>query len=205
MHYFFNPFSTFFTTHVLLSYCVLFFFVFLEGEIALIIGGIFVHLGILSMGITIILTIIAAILKTLSGYYFGAYLGRKWPNSRLLKYFEHKVLYFLPRFKEKPFWSLVLSKFIYGVNNAALVFAGYVRADFSTYAKAEFISSTIWLGGMFGLGLFFSTKALSISHNFRNFSMLVLLFIVGFMIVQKIINLIIEVAEEWDVDSVPSK
>ena len=198
MHYsFLNPFSTFFTSHVLLSYCVLFVFIFIEGEIALIIGGIFVHLGILSMPITIVLAIAGALLKMFAGYQFGSYLGRKYPRSKFLKYIERKVYYFLPRFKEKPFWSIVLSKFIYGVNNATLVFSGYAKANFKTYMQAECLSSAVWLGGMFGLGLFFSQKALEISHNFRNFSLLVLLFIVGFTVIQKLISAAIEMVEEW--------
>ncbi len=54
---------------------------------------------------------------------------------------------------------------------------------------------------MFGLGLFFSTKALAISHNFRNFSMLIFLFIVGFIVIQKLISTVIEIAEEWGLDN----
>ena len=204
MHYsFLNPFSSFFTSHILISYCVLFFFIFLEGEIALIIGGIFVHLGILSLWLVILLAVIAALLKMYVGYGFGGYLGRRYPNSGFLKYIERKVYYFLPRFKEKPFWSIVLSKFIYGVNNVTLIFAGYAKANFKTYMRAEILSSTVWLGGMFGLGLFFSSKALQISHSFRNFSLLILLFIVGFTVVQKLITAVIELFEEWGLDKDP--
>ena len=197
--YLLNPFSTFFYTHVLLSYCVLFFFIFLEGEIALIIGGIFVHLGILSLWITILLTIIAALLKMFTGYWFGAYLGRKYPHSKFFKYIERKILYFLPHFRERPFWSIVLSKFIYGVNNAALLFAGYVQADFGIYMRAEMLSSLVWLGAMFGLGLFFSASALAISHNFHAFSMLIILFVIGFIILHRILNLVIEIVEDLSV------
>ncbi len=201
MHsYFLNPFSAFFTSHILVSYLVLFFFVFIEGEIALIVGGIFVHLGILSLGITIPIVIAASGLKMIAGYRFGGYLGRKYPESGFLKYIERKVYYFLPRFREKPFWSIVLSKFIYGVNNATLIFCGYVKADLRTYLRAEALSSVVWLGSMFGLGLFFSSKALLISHNFRNFSILIFLFIVGFMVLHKIVSTVIEIAEEWGLD-----
>lgn len=203
-HYAFllNPFSTFFYTHVLLSYCVLFFFIFLEGEIALIIGGIFVHLGILSLWVTILLTIIAAFLKMFAGYGFGAYLGRKYPNSKFFKYIERKILYFLPHFREKPFWSIVLSKFIYGVNNAALLFSGYVHADFKIYMKAEMLSSFIWLGAMLGLGLFFSSTALSISSSFHHFSLVLIGFILGFIVLHKIINMVIEYIEDLSAKNV---
>ncbi len=197
--YLLNPFSSFFYTHVLLSYCVLFFFIFLEGEIALIIGGIFVHLGILSLWVTILLTIVAAFCKMFAGYGFGAYLGRKYPNSKFFKYIERKILYFLPHFRERPFWSIVLSKFIYGVNNAALLFSGYVQADFGVYMRAEMLSSLVWLGAMFGLGLFFSASALAISHNFHAFSMLIILFVIGFIILHRILNLVIEIVEDLSV------
>ncbi|MBP7805154.1 MAG: VTT domain-containing protein [Candidatus Pacebacteria bacterium] len=199
MH-FFNPFSSFFYDHVVLSYCVLFFFVIVEGEIAVIIGAIFVHLGILSMPVTLMLIALAAVIKTILGYKLGSYLGEKFPNSHLLKYFERKVLYFLPHFREKPFWSIVLSKFIYGVNNAALVVAGFIGANYKKYFMAEMVSSLIWLGALFGLGYFFAAKAFAITSNFKNFSLVILLFIIGFMVLQKIINLIIELGEEWDTD-----
>lgn len=195
----FNPFSSFFYTHVLLSYCVLFFFIFLEGEIALIIGGIFIHLGILSLWITIPLAIIAAFLKMFTGYAFGAYLGRRYPNSKFLQFIERKILYFLPHFREKPFWSIVLSKCIYGVNNAALLFSGYVHADFRTYMKAEMISSLVWLSIMLGLGLFFSSTALSVSHSLHAFLFLILIFVVGFMVLQRVINFVIETIEDMSV------
>ena len=122
------------------------------------------------------LTAVAAFCKMFLGYNFGAYLGRKYPDSGFLKYIERKIIYFLPHFREKPFWSIVLSKFIYGVNNAALIFAGYAKANFKTYLKAEMLSSLVWLGAMLWLGLFFSSTALSISHSFDNFILLIILF-----------------------------
>ena len=184
MHNFLSPFSSFVFVHPILAYGVLFLGVFWEGEISLIMAGILVHLGIFSLPITVSVAIVGAILKTVLGYRLGYYLGQKFPNARALKYFEKKVFYFLPRFRERPFWSIMISKGIYGLNNATLII------------KAEFISSTVWLGSMFILGVYFSSKALSISHNFRNFSFLVLLFILGFIILQKMISLIIEIVED---------
>ena len=196
----FAPLSLFVTAHGAVAYGTLFLGVLWEGEITLIMAGVLTHLGILSLPTTVGVVVIAATAKTLLGYQLGKWLGKKFPHSPILKYFERKVFYFLPRFREQPFWSLVISKCIYGVNNATLIFAGYVGVDFKKFCIAEFVSSVIWFGGMFGLGLFFSTTALNISHNFRSFSLIVLLFIVGFMILLKVINLIIEIIEEWGID-----
>lgn len=200
MHSLFSPLSSFVTDHGAVAYGALFIGVFWEGEITLIMAGVLVHLQVLSLPTTMVIVVVAATAKTLLGYQLGKYIGRAFPHSPLLKYFERKVFYFLPRFREQPFWSIVISKCIYGVNNATLVFAGYTGADFKKYCLAELISSVVWLGGMFGLGLFFSQTALNISHNFRSFSLLVLLFIVGFMVLLKVINLIIELIEEWGID-----
>lgn len=191
-----HPLTAFFLAHIVLSYFVLFFFMFLEGEIALIIAGIGVHLGLLTFPVVAMLAIVAVILKMTAGYHFGVWLGRKYPQSRFLKYIESRILSFLPQFRRKPFWSIVFSKCIYGLNNAALIFAGYARANYRVYVRAEIISSIVWLGSMFGLGLFFSSAAMAISHSVHNFALLIGLFVLGFIILHKIVNLIIEIVEE---------
>ena len=196
MHHLFGPIYSFVNDHVFWSYVVLFLGVFWEGEIILIIAGVLVHLEVLSPSITLILVILGAFSKTMVGYYLGKYLGKRFPNSKFLKFFEKKVLYFLPRFKERPFWSIFLSKCIYGANNPTIVFAGYLGIDFKKYFKAEFFSSIFWFGIMFCLGLFFSATALSLNHGIRTFMLTVLCFIILFMFLQKFINLGIEIAED---------
>lgn len=191
-----HPLTVFFLAHILLLYCMLFLFMFLEGEIALIIAGIGVHLGLLASPVVAILAVVAVILKMTVGYSFGAWLGRKYPESRFLRYIESRILSFLPQFRKKPFWSIVFSKCIYGLNNAALIFAGYTQANYRTYVRAEILSSIVWLGGMFGLGLFFSSAAMAISHSVHNFALLIGLFVLGFIILHKIVNLIVEIIEE---------
>ena len=170
----------------------------------MIISGILVHLQMLSPWFVIPIAISAALSKTIIGYYVGEYLGRKFPNSAFLKFFERKVLYFLPRFKEKPFWSILISKCIYGANNATIVFAGYIKVDFKKYFQAEIFSSTLWFGVMFGLGVFFSATALAWNHGIRTFFLTVLIFIILFMFAQKLINLFIEIFEEIDSEN-PNK
>ncbi len=193
---FLSLFSSFVIEHSFLSYGLLFLAVFWEGEIALLTAGILVHLGVFEGWISVPVIILAALAKTLIGYRIGSFLGRVFPNSALLKYLERRILYFLPRFREKPFWSIVVSKCMYGINNIALVFAGYMKADFKKYFFAEMLSSTVWFGGMYGLGYFASGTALSVSHNSKTFSMIILLFVIGIMLALKLIALVVELIEE---------
>ncbi len=196
MPHFFNPFSTFLIEHANIAYVLLFLAILWEGEFALITAGVFVHLGVLDFWPTILIAILAATAKTILGYHLGRYLGKTFPKSHILKYFARKVFYYLPHFKKRPFWSIFLSKFIYGVNNAAIVFAGYAKSNFKMYCIAEAVSSVIWLGGMFVLGNYFSQTALELSGNFKFFSFIILLFIVGFIILLRTLKLIIEIVEE---------
>lgn len=204
MHHIFFPIYSFVSEHSILAYFLLFIGVFWEGEISLIIAGILVHLQMLSPEITIAVALLAALSKTFVGYSIGRYIAQKFPHSSFLKFFERKVLYFLPRFKERPFWSIFLSKCIYGVNNATLLFAGYIGVDFKKYLKAEISSTLIWFSIMFCLGVFFSATALAWNRGIRTFFLTVLIFIVIFMFVQKIINLIIEIFEEIDSEANPN-
>jgi membrane protein DedA with SNARE-associated domain len=197
-HHLFVPIFNLVNSHIILAHVLLFLFVFWEGEISLILAGILVHLDMFSIYSVIPIVLTAALAKTIIGYYLGKYLGKKFPNSASLKFFERKVLYFLPRFKERPFWSIVLSKCIYGLNNITLVFAGYVGVEFKKYFKAEIISTVLWFGIMFALGLFFSATALSWSHGIRTFFLTILIFIIVFMFIQKLINLFVEIFEEID-------
>jgi membrane protein DedA with SNARE-associated domain len=195
----FSPaaFSAFVSAHPAFAYGLLFLGVFWEGELVLITAGILVHLGVLSLISTLAIVVAGGLAKTVVGYRVGWGIKRVFPRSRLLRHFERRVLYFLPRFKEEPFWSIFASKFIYGLNNAALVFAGFVGARFKTYFVAECISSTLWFGALFSLGYYFSKTAVSITHNVKTFLLIVLVFIIGFMLMQKVINTLIELVEEW--------
>lgn len=196
MNFLFHPFSTIVSTHPYLAYLALFLAVFWEGEFALITAGVLLHMGVFSLWPTVMVAICAATAKTIVGYHIGRFLGKTFPKSHLLKYFSRKVFYYLPSYKKRPFWSIFISKFIYGVNNAALIFAGYTKTNFKTYCTAEAISSVIWLGGMFVLGNYFSSTAQALSHNVRYFTFILLLFIVGFIILLRTLKLVIEIVEE---------
>ncbi len=186
--------------HPALAYGALFLGIVWEGELVLVAGGILVHLGVLDLYSVLAIAASAATAKTGLGYYLGVFLRKKFSHSKFLKHLTRKVLYFLPRFKKRPFWSIFISKFIYGVNNIVLVFAGYMRVNFRTYCLAEATSSIIWLGGMFTLGYFASKTALAVSVGVRHYSLLAVAFVVGFFVMQKIISFVIELTEEWEIE-----
>lgn len=169
----------------------------IEGEFILIIAGILAHLGGLSLFEVLFFGYVGSVLKTITWYMLGGWLKKRYPDSSLLLYIEKKVLAILPRFKQRPFWSIFVSKFIYGINHFTLIFAGYMNINRKIYFKAEYISSVFWVLGLLMLGFFFSHAAFGISHDIRKFTIVIIGFILGFIILQKIISFIYELVEEY--------
>ncbi len=193
---FVHSFTALIQAHFLVALLVIFIGIFLEGEFVLIITGVLAHLHVLPVVDILIIAFLAAAMKSFVGYYIGMVLAKKYPSSRILKFIKHKVLSFLPKFREKPFWSIFGSKFIYGVNHFSIIFAGYIKANFNLYIRAEMLANILWVPLLFCLGYFFSFTAFGISHDIRKATIIILLLVIGFIMLQKLVNVIIEAIEE---------
>jgi len=183
--------------HQVLAYALIFLGLIFEGEFTLIASGILVHLGALHLPLTIFLVLAGSFVKTFYCYYFGKLVYKKWNHTKFLKYIEKRVLYFLPNFKKKPFWSIFVSKFIMWLNFSVIVFSGYSKIKFKTYLKAEVLSTIIWAPLLIILGYFFSFTALHVSHEIWRFFLIILLFVIGFILLDKVIAWLYEVFEEF--------
>ena len=182
----------FFEPHIALAYAVLFLGMILEGEVVLIMAGILIHLGILDLFMVIPIVSAGLVSKSCIGYNLGSFLKSKYSESKFFKYLDKKVNYFLPSFQQKPFWSIFISKFLVSLNNFAIIFAGYMRISWRIFIKAEIISNIVWMTIVLSLGYFFSYMALSITKEFKKFTILIILFMVGFWLMERFITFIHE-------------
>jgi membrane protein DedA with SNARE-associated domain len=165
----------------------------LEGEIVVIIAGIFSHLGSLNLYYVIIFILIGGVIKSFIGYNFGSYLQKHHSHRRFLCQAESRVNYFLPNYKERPFISIFLSRFlILSMHLFSIIFAGYKKVKVSTFIKAEMSSLFVWSMTMLSIGYFFSYTALSISKDIRNFLGIMLIFFLMFFVLEKIITFAVE-------------
>ena len=186
--------------HQVLAYILIFFGLIFEGEIFLISTGILAHLGALDIRFVIIFVFCGAFVKTLLGYYVGTLVHKKWHDVRFLKHIEKRVDNIMPRFKEKPFWSIFISKFIMGFNHIIIVFAGYSKIDYKKYLKAEISSTVIWAPLLLFLGYFFSYTALHVSREIWKFSLIILIFVIGYVLFDKLVGWFYELFEEFYAD-----
>ncbi|MEI7765186.1 MAG: DedA family protein [bacterium] len=183
--------------HQVLAYILIFFGLVFEGEIFLISTGILAHLGALDIHFVFVFIFMGAFVKTLLGYYVGKLIHDKWHNIKLLKHIEKRVNNIMPNFQEKPFWSIFISKFIMGFNYIIIIFAGYERVSFKKYLKAEISSTIIWAPSLLFLGYFFSSTALHMSREIWKFSLIILIFVIGFILFDKLVGWLYEIFEEF--------
>jgi membrane protein DedA with SNARE-associated domain len=186
-------------SHSDIAYLLVTLGVIIEGEIVVVIAGIFAHLGSLNIFIAFIATMIGGGIKSVLGYSLGYYLEKHHSAKPLVAQSERRVNYFLPRFAERPFWSVFLSRFlILGFHWFSLLFAGYKKIKVRVFAEAELASLMVWSISVLALRYFFSYTALSISRDIRKFIVIIFLFLLGFFILEKLIAFIIELSTTKD-------
>lgn len=183
--------------HQTLAYALIFVGLIFEGEFILISAGILAHLGAVNFWFVLMFIYAGGISKSLLGYHIGNMIHRKWHDTRILKYFEKRVLHIMPNFREKPFWSIFVSKFIMGINHIVIVFAGYEKINYKKYLKAEGISTLIWAPLLLSIGYFFSYTALNVSREIWRFSLVVLILVIGFILIDKFIGWLFIMFQEF--------
>lgn len=191
----FGAITNFVQDHQFIGYVIVFIGVVLEGEFTLLVTGVLAHIGAFAFGEAYLVAISGGMTKTLLGYHVGRVLRKKYAKSRFFRFVIRKVHNLLPKFRERPFWSVFISKFIFGLNNLVLIYSGVMRVRQRIYIRAELISTYIWAFVVIGAGYIFSIAAFQISHDIRKFMLLFLLFLVAFVIIQRIMHFIIELAE----------
>lgn len=183
--------------HQVLAYAVVFLGLIFEGEIVLISTGILAHLGALNFTFALFFILCGGVAKTFLGYYFGELIHDKWHHTKLVQYLKHRALDVMPAFEQKPFWSIFVSKFIMGVNYIVIIFAGFTKIDYKTYLRAELLSTAIWAPALLSLGYFFSYTALSISREIYRFSLIIIILIISFIILDKFFGFVFRIFEEY--------
>lgn len=190
-----NLIRHFVEANALLAYLFIFLGVFFEGEIVVILAGIFTYLGSLHPITSGIAILLGGISKSVVGYCIGYFLQKHHSHRLFLKKIESRIVYFLPRFTERPFWSIFISRFfILGMNWFTLIFSGYKRVNIRTYIRAEILSLLVWMTIMFSLGYAFSYTALAFSRDIHKFLAFLLLFFLLFFIIRKFIAFLLEIS-----------
>jgi membrane protein DedA with SNARE-associated domain len=179
--------------HAIIIYFIIFVGVLIEGEIVVIFAGIFSYLGSINIFIALVSVVLGGVSKSFIGYFMGHYLYKHHSHRPFMNKIERRISYFLPRFKERPFWSIFVSRFfILGIGWFTLLYSGFKNIPIKIYAKAESYSLILWSIGILALGYFFGYTALAISRDVRHVLVIILVFFIAFFVLEKIIAFVFE-------------
>jgi membrane-associated protein len=183
--------------HQVLTYGIIYLGIIFEGEFFLICTGILTHLGALNFEFALMFVLLGGLSKTVLGYALGEFLFKKFNRNKFFKYIQKRVYSILPGFKNKPFWSIFVSKFIMGANHLVIIFSGFERINYRKFLKAEISSTVIWAPMLLLLGYFFSYTAFRVSHNIWKFLIVILILFMIYIIFDKLVGWLYELFEEF--------
>lgn len=137
-----------------------------EGDITLLISGALAHSSF--FGEYSLLKVFAAgILGGMVGDCFGYFVGRMFhetvKNYRFYSMAQPRIERLIEKFGA---FAIIISKYIYGIRVAMCVFYGVGRMPVGRFLLLDFISCTLWVMILSGVGYFFSGAISSIIGDF---------------------------------------
>ncbi len=172
--------------HEVFGYALLFLGLIIEGEIAVIVAGIFAYLGWFSFPVAYMVAIGGGLAKACIAYSLGRYANNKIGSRQWVLSIEQRILSFFPRFETRPFWSIWISRFfILGVHFFTMVFSGLRKVPFSTVLKADILSLVPWVAIMMTIGYTLGYTALTVTEDIRVASLIIFFSVITYVIIQK--------------------
>jgi membrane-associated protein len=168
----------------------LFFAFFLPGDYLLFLTGVFGGTGILNYPLWILLLclFVAAVLGSLTGYFFGKFFGQRLehrPDSRFFKkeYLATTRKYFT-KYGSK---TLIISRFLPVVRTFAPILAGLIRMRFSSFLTFNVIGGALWVLTLVSAGFYFGVKFPGIV-NYVHWIIIFFLAVTSFTVVKGYFN-----------------
>jgi membrane protein DedA with SNARE-associated domain len=132
----------------------------LENDVAFLLAGVMVHLGLMTPIDGFLAAISGALVHDSAWYALGSSRAAVIKSSRLYRRVGPLVERLADRFGA---WELFFCRFIYGTRNPSLVFWGVQHLPRARFAIIEVASLTIWGSALLGLGRFLSERAAALT------------------------------------------
>lgn len=187
-----QPILAFVADHRNWGYVFLFFTMIFEGELILIIAGILSQMKAFNLFEAFFVAFLGVLAGDIFWYWVGHFLKKRYPNNKLILEIEKRVTKVLPGIVRNPFHVVFISKFIYGFNHSSIMILGFLKSEFWHFFRIQFFTSFLWCAIFITLGYFFGFAALSYSHKFNKVAILIIMFVVSVLIVERIIRWLFE-------------
>lgn len=154
-----------------------------EGDITLLLSGVLAHNGYFGP-YSFLKVYIAGTLGGMIGDNFGYWIGRLFrttvKNYRFYEMARPRIERLIDKFGG---FSIIVSKYIYGLRVAMCLFNGIGKMPFGRFLLLDFISCSVWVLFLGGVGYFFSGAVTNIIGDFKQIGVAVFFIVLGAIIV----------------------
>lgn len=154
-----------------------------EGDITLLLAGVLAHNGYFGQ-FSFLKVYVFGTLGGMVGDSFGYMVGRVFQQTVRNHSFYKMAQPRIERLVEKfGGLAIIVSKYIYGIRVAMCLFNGIGRMPFHKFLFLDFISCSIWVLILAGVGYFFSGAVTTIIGDFRQIGIAVFFIVFGGVII----------------------
>lgn len=154
-----------------------------EGDITLLLSGVLAHNGYFGP-YSFLKVYIAGTLGGMIGDNFGYWIGRLFrtsvKNYRFYEMARPRIERLINKFGG---FSIIVSKYIYGLRVAMCLFNGIGKMPFGRFLLLDFISCSVWVLFLGGVGYFFSGAVTNIIGDFKQIGVAVFFIVLGAIII----------------------
>ncbi|MEK7161287.1 MAG: hypothetical protein AAB729_01185 [Patescibacteria group bacterium] len=158
------------------TYVILFFAMFFDANLMIIIGVFVISSGRLNPWLIAGIIISGAYLEQLAWFGVGRLMKKssllsRWATKAVGKYDEHLI--------NRSARSLLLTKFIYGTHRATLLRSGMLDIAFKKFSRSSAVAVVFWLGivGTFGFAFSLSYFAVKTYLKYAEYGLLAIVII----------------------------
>ncbi len=135
-------FRNFLLDHKDFAYPIIFFWCILEGELALILGGIFAHDGHVNLGLIIFVAGLGGFVGDQIYFYIGRFNKRLIQNKLKTQRRKFALAHLL--LKRHGGWIIFVQRYMYGFRTVIPMSIGLTRYNAKKFALINLISAWVW-------------------------------------------------------------
>lgn len=175
-----------------------------EGDITLLLSGVMAHNGYFgpySFFKVYLAGTVGGMLGDNFGYWVGRFLGKSVKDYRFYQMAQPRIERLIDKFGG---FSIIVSKYIYGLRVAMCLFNGIGKMPFLRFLFLDFISCSVWVLFLAGVGYFFSGAVTSIIGDFKQIGVTVFFIVLGGILIFYLIEhyLLSQKIEEADPETI---
>lgn len=166
------------------GYILIFLGMIIEGDAVLFAASFLAYQGFFNPFIMAGTAFLGVLFGDFLWYWAGSWI--KTPSFFFWRWVQRIAQPFDAYLKRKPFRTIFVSKFAYGVHHALLFRAGVLGIRLTELAKVDFLSTSFWMSIVIGLGYASGVSFAYIKHYFRFAEFILLAGFIVFVLIEHI-------------------